>query len=116
MLSVKHAMHPVASENRRFPSISRRYRLLHATRMQHAFSAIVLLMVPSSDTLTSDDRAVIAELLRDTIAVDRYPLSPRIRRLKAILAKLEPPSAVEPMPAPKPSAVPSSALTKKRWR
>jgi hypothetical protein len=45
------------------------------------------------------------KLVRDTIVVDPYPLSPRIRRLKALLAKLYPsalPSpAVEPLPPPK---------------
>jgi hypothetical protein len=40
--------------------------------------------------LTDDDLATIAKLLRDTIAADRYPLSPRVRRWRAILDKLEP--------------------------
>jgi hypothetical protein len=67
--------------------------------------------------LTDDDRATLASLLRDTIAADRFPHSPRIRSLRAILAKLEPEaSAAEPFPVPKPSATPSAALTKKRRR
>ena len=63
--------------------------------------------------LTADDKAALAALLRATIVADRFPLSPRVRELKAILAKLEPPkvSAVV-YPAPKPSAVPSMALKK----
>jgi hypothetical protein len=32
------------------------------------------------------------KLLRDTIAADRYPLSPRVRSLRAILDKLDPPA------------------------
>jgi len=32
----------------------------------------------------------LLKLLRDTIAVDRYPLSRRIRTLKSVLAKLDP--------------------------
>lgn len=35
--------------------------------------------------LTDADTAALADLLRDTIAADRFPLSPRIRRLRAIL-------------------------------
>ena len=41
--------------------------------------------------LTDADLAAIAKLLRETITADRFPLSPRIRSLKAILDKLEPP-------------------------
>jgi hypothetical protein len=53
--------------------------------------------------LTDDDIAVIARLLRDTIAADLFPLSPRIKRLKAILAKLDPPAAPVEQPKPRPS-------------
>ena len=35
--------------------------------------------------LTDVDKATIAALLRATIAADRFPLSPRVRRWKAIL-------------------------------
>jgi hypothetical protein len=50
--------------------------------------------------LTDDDRAALADLLRETIARDRFPLSPRIRELQAILAKLVPvpPAAAAPLP------------------
>jgi len=44
---------------------------------------------------TTEDRAAIAELLRDTIAADRFPMSPRIKRMREILHKLDPP---EPQP------------------
>lgn len=67
--------------------------------------------------LNDDDKTIIAGLLRDTIAADRFPHSPRIRRLRTILAKLEPPAlTIEPLPPPKPSAVPSMALARKRRR
>jgi hypothetical protein len=39
---------------------------------------------------TDDDRADLARLLREAIEADRYPLSPRVRRLKELLAKVEP--------------------------
>jgi hypothetical protein len=53
--------------------------------------------------LTDDDKAVLVELLRDTIAADRFPLSPKIKRLKAIPAKLDSPTPrPEPLPPPKP--------------
>jgi hypothetical protein len=61
--------------------------------------------MPSHD-LTDADKAVLIELLRETIAGDRYPLSPRVRTLRAILDKLEPaPPRPEPYPAPKPVGV-----------
>ena len=57
----------------------------------------------SEPNLTHDDKAILAGLLRDTIAADRYPLSPRVRSLKAILDKLDPPAPrAEPYPSPKP--------------
>jgi hypothetical protein len=66
--------------------------------------------------LTDADLAAIAQLLRETIAADRFPLSPRVRRWQAILDKLEPP-APKPEPPPlKPPGTPSRALAKKRRR
>jgi hypothetical protein len=56
--------------------------------------------------LTDDDIATIVRLLRGTIAADPYPLSPRIKRLKAILAKLDWSAASEERPKPLPSPVP----------
>ena len=65
--------------------------------------------------LTDQDKVILAELRRDTIAADRFPHSPRVRRLRGILAKLAPVvSVAEPLPAPKPSAVPSMAQRKRR--
>jgi hypothetical protein len=43
--------------------------------------------------LTDNYIAVSMRLVRDTIAADPYPLSPRIKRLKAILANADAPAA-----------------------
>jgi len=67
--------------------------------------------------LSDNDKAVLAELLRETIAADRFPLSPRIRRLQAILDKLAPPAPrPEPIPAPEPPGERSTNLAKKQRR
>jgi hypothetical protein len=42
--------------------------------------------------LTDDDKAIIAELLRETVERSRRLPSPRVRRLRAILDKLDPPA------------------------
>jgi len=67
--------------------------------------------------LDDADKAVLIALLKATIAADRFPMSPRIRRLQRVLDKLDPPRrASEPFPAPKPPGQPSMVLTKKRRR
>jgi hypothetical protein len=59
----------------------------------------------------------LIEPLLATIERDRFPLSPRIKSLKAILAKLDPPPPrPESLPPPKPSVRPSAALARKRRR
>jgi hypothetical protein len=45
-------------------------------------------------------------LLHRTIDDDRYPLSPRIQTVKAILAKIQPEPAHAPLPPPKVYAPP----------
>jgi hypothetical protein len=68
--------------------------------------------------ISSEDCAAIAALLRDTIAADRFPMSPRIKRMRAILYKLDPP-VPKPMPFPplKPPGQPSMLTAKKQaWR
>jgi hypothetical protein len=63
----------------------------------------------------SDDEA--AALLRELDAIidnDRYPLSPRIQTLKAILNKLRPEPAREPLPPPKVYAPPSRGRYRRR--
>jgi hypothetical protein len=42
----------------------------------------------TTPSLTDDDRADLARFL-----LDRYPLSPRVRQFKALLAKIDPSSA-----------------------
>lgn len=43
--------------------------------------------------LTEQEHAELVHVLRDTIDGDRYFMSPRVRRLKSVLAKLDPASA-----------------------
>ena len=67
--------------------------------------------------LSPEDCAAIAALLRDTIAADRFPMSPRIKRMRAILYKLDPPAPKPgPFPPLKPPGAPSAFLAKKAWR
>jgi hypothetical protein len=68
-------------------------------------------------TLELDDgeKAAMAELLKRTIAADPFPMSPRLRTLRAILAKLQPSAArLQPYPAPKPAVEPSALLRRMR--
>ena len=65
--------------------------------------------------LSDTDKADLAALLRATIAADRFPLSPRVRRWKAILDKLEPPAPErEPLPPLKPTGEPSMVVARMR--
>ena len=69
--------------------------------------------------LTDDEKLALAAELKRTIAEDRYPLSPRIRTLEAILAKIEPQSTVTraPLPASKSGDRPRAAVAaRKRQR
>jgi hypothetical protein len=43
--------------------------------------------------LDEGEKAALVELLKRTIAADPLPMSPRVRQLRAILEKLEPPTA-----------------------
>ncbi len=57
----------------------------------------------SRPDLTEDDKAIIVELLRETIERDRFPWSPRVNRLRSIQAKLRVSStSAMRYPAPKP--------------
>jgi hypothetical protein len=70
-----------------------------------------------ANDLTDDDCAIIAELSREMIARDRFPLSPRVRSFKAILDKLDLPAPrPELIPAPKPPDERSVSPMKKRRR
>jgi hypothetical protein len=66
--------------------------------------------------LTDEETAALVRLLSDTINNDRYPLSPRIQTLKAILAKLRPEPARKPLPPLKVYAPPRATLARKRQR
>jgi hypothetical protein len=48
--------------------------------------------------LTDDETAALERLLSDAIDRDRYPLSPRVKTLKGILAKIKPERRPEPLP------------------
>jgi hypothetical protein len=65
--------------------------------------------------LTDDEVAALARLLRNTIDDDRYPLSPRLGLLKAILAKLDPPTPRPELPPPlKAYDAPSASRRRRR--
>jgi hypothetical protein len=66
--------------------------------------------------LAPEEYAEVVRLVRSAIDGERYVLSPRVKRLKSMLAKLDPaPSAtVTPYPAPRPSAEPSFLYAKLR--
>ena len=53
--------------------------------------------------LSDEERDELVRALREMIDGDRFPLSQRVRRLKAILDKLDPsPARPKPSPTPKP--------------
>jgi len=56
--------------------------------------------------LSDEEAAALVARLNRTISDDHYPVSPRVRTLKAILAKLRPEPVREPLPAPKVYAPP----------
>ena len=75
----------------------------------------------SWQNLSDDERIALLRLLRETIATDPYPLSPRVRRLKSVLEKRDqasapPPKAAEPVPAPAPYRPSLLAQRKKQRR
>jgi hypothetical protein len=48
--------------------------------------------------LTDDEAAALTAELHDIVENDRYPFSPRIQTLRAILAKLRPEPVRKPLP------------------
>jgi hypothetical protein len=48
--------------------------------------------------LTDEETAALIRALHDIVQSDRYPLSPRIRTLRGILAKLRPEPVRKPLP------------------
>jgi hypothetical protein len=63
--------------------------------------------------LTDEESAALTRELHDIIESDRYPFSPRIRTLRAILAKLRPEPARERLPPPKVYAPPRATAVRK---
>jgi hypothetical protein len=64
--------------------------------------------------LSDEETAALAQELHDIVESDRYPFSPRIRTLRAILEKLRPEPAREPLPPPKVYAPPRSIRGRRR--
>jgi hypothetical protein len=62
--------------------------------------------------LSDDEVVALIRELADIVENDRYPLSPRIRTLRAILAKLRPEPAREPLPPPKVYEPPRTTATR----
>ena len=95
--------------------LGRPERLAQCHRCGLALASIASHNLTMTPELSDDDKAILAELLREVIERDRFPLSPRVRSYKAILAKLAPPQP-EPLPPPKPPGERSMALTRRRRR
>jgi len=64
--------------------------------------------------LTDDETAALVRLLKSTIDTDRYPLSPRIQTLKAILDKIRPEPVREPLPPRKHYEPPRATAGRRR--
>jgi hypothetical protein len=62
--------------------------------------------------LSDEEAAAMIKEMYDIVESDRYPFSPRIRTLRAILAKPEP--VREPLPPRKVYAPPRATATKRR--
>ena len=72
-------------------------------------------MMPEPN-LTPDEAAALIRLLRDIIAEDRFPLSPRVRTLKSVLAKLDPTPCRTVAPYPPPKAWVNSTIRQRKGR
>jgi hypothetical protein len=66
--------------------------------------------------LTHDETRTLAMLLRRTIDNDRYPLSPRLATLRAILEKLDPPKPRPELRPPLKAYTAPRAATRRRQR
>src|SRR5207245_11654628 len=66
--------------------------------------------------LTDEETAALLQELDSLIDGDRYFMSPRIKILKAIRAKIRPEPAREPLPPPRKQYAPPRATAKQRQR
>ena len=65
--------------------------------------------------LTDEEARALARHLRDALDYSRYPFAPRRDPLKAILAKLDPPSPKsEPLPPLRPGMGPTHGQGRRR--
>jgi hypothetical protein len=64
--------------------------------------------------LSDEETAALTRLLTNTIDADRYPLSPRIQTLKAILGKIRQEPVREPLPPLKVYAPPRASAKRRR--
>ena len=65
--------------------------------------------------LTDEEATALVRLLREAIDADRFPLSPRMQVLRAILARLRPePARPAASPAPRVFAPPSKGRYRRR--
>jgi hypothetical protein len=74
---------------------------------------ITYLQVMNLD-LTDEETAALTRLLSQTIDANRYPLSPRIQTLKAILAKIRPEPKRDPLPPLKHYEPPRATAARRR--
>jgi hypothetical protein len=63
--------------------------------------------------LTDEETAALTKELHGIVESDRYPFSPRVRTLKAVLNKLRPEPVREPLPPPKVYAPPRATAAKR---
>ncbi len=63
--------------------------------------------------LSDDEAAALIKELADITGNDRYPFSSRVQTLRAILAKLKPEPASEPLPVPKVYAPPRTTTVRR---
>src|ERR1700751_1948996 len=64
--------------------------------------------------LTDEEAAALIKELAEITGNDRYPFSPRIQTLRAILAKLRPEPAREPPSRPKANPPPRATAARRR--
>jgi hypothetical protein len=66
--------------------------------------------------LSDEEAAALIKELADITGNDRYPFSPRIQTLRAILSKLRPEPVREPLPRPNVYAPPQATAAGRRRR